>query len=100
MKSLIFALLPLCTIGCGNDSSNDMGGSDMAMAAGSLGTPPSLAIPCNDAVADVYTRPSSLPAVDGTHRGDVFHCATAESLTTEKANAQSTHSTDAAASQV
>jgi len=53
-----------------------------------LGTPPALAIACTDAVADVYTYPSTLPAMDDSHRGDVFHCATTESLSTYKVNAQ------------
>jgi hypothetical protein len=34
-----------------------------------------LAVPCTDAMADVYTLPSGLPAWDSTHRGDVFHCS-------------------------
>ena len=53
-----------------------------------LGPPPALAIACSDALADVYTVPSGLPAMDDTHRGDVFHCATTESLSAYKVNAQ------------
>src|SRR5579862_7841821 len=34
-----------------------------------------LAAPCTDAMSDVYTLPSGLPAYDASHRGDVFHCA-------------------------
>jgi len=55
-----------------------------------LGTPPALAIACTDAAADVYTLPSGLPAMSDSHRGDVFHCATTESLSKYKVNAQIT----------
>ena len=53
-----------------------------------LGPPPALAIPCTDAAADVYTLPPSLPAMDDSHRGDVFHCATTKSLSAYKVNEQ------------
>ncbi len=63
-----------------------MGPPDMAMAT--LGPAPPLAIACSDTVDAVYTLPTSLPTMDDTHRGDVFHCAVTESLTAAKANAQ------------
>ena len=50
--------------------------------------PPELAMACSDALADVYTLPSNLPAMDDTHRGDVFRCATTESLSAYKVNKQ------------
>jgi pimeloyl-ACP methyl ester carboxylesterase len=53
-----------------------------------LGPPPALAIACNDTLADVYTMPSGLPTMDDSHRGDVFRCATTESLSQYKVNAQ------------
>jgi pimeloyl-ACP methyl ester carboxylesterase len=53
-----------------------------------LGTPPDLAMPCTDSLADVYNLPSSLPTMDDSHRGDVFRCAPTESLSTYKVNAQ------------
>ena len=53
-----------------------------------LGPAPALAIACTDAVTDVYTLPSNLPAMDDSHRGDVFHCAVTESLSKYKVNAQ------------
>ncbi|MBV8757797.1 MAG: hypothetical protein JO257_10990 [Deltaproteobacteria bacterium] len=53
-----------------------------------LGTPPDLAIACSDPLADVYMLPSGLPAMSDAHRGDVFRCATTESLSAYKVNAQ------------
>jgi pimeloyl-ACP methyl ester carboxylesterase len=53
-----------------------------------LGAPPELAMACADSLADVYNMPSSLPTMDDSHRGDVFRCAPAESLSTYKVNAQ------------
>ena len=43
---------------------------------------------CSDSAADVYTLPSGLPAMDDSHRGDVFRCAATESLSKYKVNAQ------------
>lgn len=86
MKSLIYGFIPLLVIGCGNSSNNSM--PDMAMAPTTLGTAPTLAMPCTDAPADVYTVPSGLPAMDMTHRGDVIRCAVTESLTAAKVNSQ------------
>jgi pimeloyl-ACP methyl ester carboxylesterase len=53
-----------------------------------LGPAPALAIACSDSAADVYTLPTGLPAMDDSHRGDVFRCATTESLSQYKVNAQ------------
>lgn len=53
-----------------------------------LGPAPALAIPCTDAMADVYTLPSNLPPMSDAHRGDVIRCATTESLSAYKVNAQ------------
>ena len=88
MKSLIYPLLlvPFCFLGCGNGSNN--GSADMAMPPTTLGPAPALAVACTDKVSDVYTLPSGLPAMDMTHRGDVFHCAVSESLTAGKVNSQ------------
>ena len=87
MKSLIFALFPLAALGCGNGST-DNSMPDMAMVSTTLGPAPALAIACADTAADVYTLPTGLPAMDMTHRGDVFHCAVTESLTAAKVNSQ------------
>ena len=51
-----------------------------------LGAHPALAMACNDTVANVYTLPSGLPAMDDTHRGDIVRCAKAESLSKYKVN--------------
>jgi pimeloyl-ACP methyl ester carboxylesterase len=86
MKSLIFAFIPLVAFGCGSSTNNST--PDMAMASTSLGTAPALAVTCADKIDDVYTLPTGLPAMDNTHRGDVFHCAVTESLTAAKVNSQ------------
>lgn len=86
MKSLLFVCAPLFVLGCGGgDTSNSM--PDMAMPT-TLGPAPALAVACADKVTDVYTLPTNLPAMDLTHRGDIFHCAVAESMTAAKVNAQ------------
>jgi pimeloyl-ACP methyl ester carboxylesterase len=87
MKSIVFAFVPLLAFGCGNGSSNNSG-PDMAMAPTTLGTPPALAMPCADQLADVYNLPAGLPAMDMTHRGDVFRCAVSVSMTAKKVNDQ------------
>jgi hypothetical protein len=86
MKSLIFALVPLFAFGCGDNKTSSS--PDMAMAPTTLGTAPALAIACADKVDDVYTLPTGLPAMDNTHRGDIFHCAVTESLSAAKVNSQ------------
>lgn len=99
MKFLTLSLVPLLTFGCGNSSGGGSGGTpDMAMAT--LGPAPALAMPCSDAVTGLYTRPSTLPAMDDTHRGDVFHCAVTESLTAARANQQIDGFTNAATTSV
>jgi pimeloyl-ACP methyl ester carboxylesterase len=86
MKSLIFPLVPLFVLGCGDTTSNNT--PDMAMAPTTLGTAPALAVACTDTAADVYNLPTGLPAMDLTHRGDVIRCAPTESMTAAKVNAQ------------
>ncbi|HKA90045.1 MAG TPA: lipase family protein, partial [Haliangiales bacterium] len=54
---------------CGDGSA----GPDAAPPDAGSGT--SLAIACNDSVANVYVKPSGLPAYDASHRGDVIRCA-------------------------
>jgi dienelactone hydrolase len=53
-----------------------------------LGDAPALSQPCTDALADVYTLPGSLPAMDDSHRGDVFRCAVTEKLNVSAVKAQ------------
>jgi pimeloyl-ACP methyl ester carboxylesterase len=84
MKSLAYGLLACFAIGCSDGSSN--GSPDMATPT--LGPAPMLAMACADQAADVYTLPTGLPAMDDTHRGDVFHCAVSESLTAELVNSR------------
>lgn len=82
MKSLRFAFIPLLLLGCGD---SNKGGNDMAMT---LGPAPMLAAACSDTLADVYNLPTGMPAMDDSHRGDVFRCAITESLTADQTNAQ------------
>ena len=49
-----------------------------------------MAIPCSDTLADVFKLPSDMPAMDDSHRGDVFRCAATESLTADFANSYAT----------
>ena len=86
MKSIILGFLPLFALGC-KSSSNNNSNPDMAMAT-TLGAAPMLAVACADQVGDVYNLPSGLPAMDMSHRGDVFHCAVSESMTASKVDAQ------------
>lgn len=62
----------------------------MAMPPTTLGTAPTLAMPCSDQVADVYNLPGNLAPMDNSHRGEIFHCAVAESMTAAKVDAQLT----------
>jgi pimeloyl-ACP methyl ester carboxylesterase len=82
----LLALLPLVLFGCKNNNTAPPGPPDMALAA--LGPAPALKQTCADKPTDVYTLPTGLPAMDDTHRGDVFHCATAESLTASSLNTE------------
>jgi hypothetical protein len=85
MRLLYYSLLPLLTIGCSDKKNgNDM--PDMAMPT--LGPAPALAIACTDTLDDVYKLPAGLPAMDDTHRGDVFRCAPSESMTATQVNAK------------
>lgn len=75
----------------GGGSKPDAAVHDSAPAdapAETLGPAPALAIACTDALADVYTLPSGLPAMSDAHRGDVFRCAVTESLSAYKVTTQ------------
>src|SRR5262249_32072193 len=78
-------LVSLLMVGC-NDNSHDKA---MDMGPAGLGPAPTLAMACADEPADVYTLPAGLPAMDTSHRGDVFHCAVSESLTAAGVTANS-----------
>src|SRR5437667_5622741 len=83
MKSVFYVSLAFLIVGCGSSSNNQ----NMDMAEPTLGPAPALAMPCNDAPADVYNLPA-LSAFDASKRGEVFHCAQSESLTAAKVNAE------------
>jgi pimeloyl-ACP methyl ester carboxylesterase len=53
-----------------------------------LGDAPALAQPCTDTLSDVFTLPSNLPAMNDSHRGDVFRCAVTEKLNASAVKAQ------------
>jgi pimeloyl-ACP methyl ester carboxylesterase len=86
MKSLNLIFISLLGFGCGGKTGNNS--PDMTTPPTTLGTAPMLAMSCGDEVTDVYTLPTGLPAMDMSHRGDVFHCAISESLTASKVNSQ------------
>ncbi|HEY2747159.1 MAG TPA: lipase family protein [Polyangia bacterium] len=85
MNHIRLGFFSLLVLGCGNNSHD----TTMDMATATLGPAPPLAIACADASADVYSLPAGLPTMDPSHRGDVFHCAVAESLTADKVSANS-----------
>ncbi len=95
MRGLSYSVVALAFLGCGDDgaATHDAavdGPADAPADAAplTLGPPPELAMACADTPASVYTLPANLPAMDDTHRGDVFRCATTESLSSFKVNAQ------------
>lgn len=77
----------LLVIGCGDDPAVTPDAAPDAIDY-SIGAHPQLAMPCTDAQADVFTLPSDLPAMDDSHRGDVFRCAITEKLTIPDIRAQ------------
>ena len=91
MRGFTSLLFVVVIAGCGDDGNKpvDAKVADATPDAApeTLGPPPSLAMPCTDAAADIYTLPT-LPTMSDAHRGDVFHCATTESLSASKVNAQ------------
>jgi len=93
MKGITSLSLFLLIAACGSDNKNTPDAAKAIDAAvdappQTLGPAPTLAMPCTDAEADVYTLPTTLPAMTDGHRGDVFHCATTESLSKYKIDAQ------------
>ncbi|HEY6036204.1 MAG TPA: lipase family protein [Kofleriaceae bacterium] len=89
MKGITSLSLFLLIAACGSDNKQTPDAAKSIDAASdTLGPAPDLAMPCADAEADIYTLPASLPAMDDTHRGDVFHCAKTESLSKTKIDAQ------------
>lgn len=79
--------MSLLVSGCGDDPAVTPDAAPDAIDY-SIGEHPELAMPCTDAQADVFTLPSGLPAMDDSHRGDVFRCAISEKLTIPDIRAQ------------
>jgi len=93
MRGITSLSLFLMIAACGSDNNHPTDAPKAVDAPAdappeTLGPPPDLAMPCTDAEADVYTLPSSLPTMDDSHRGDVFRCAKAESLSKTKVDSQ------------
>ena len=44
----------------------------------SLGAAPTLAMPCTDKAADIYTLPTTLATYTSANRGDIFRCSVSE----------------------
>jgi pimeloyl-ACP methyl ester carboxylesterase len=65
-------------LGCGAPPTMNFGAG--------LGPAPKLSIACTDRPSDAYTLPSNIPSFDASHRGDVFRCASTESLTADSVN--------------
>ena len=96
MRGLRYLVIPFAFLGCGDDGATKT--PDAAQPppidappdapVETLGAAPELARACADALNDVYVLPAGLPAMDDTHRGDVFRCATTESLSAYKVNKQ------------
>lgn len=79
--------LSLLVLACGDDQPATQDASPDAVDY-TIGEHPQLAMPCADAVADVYTLPSGLAAMDDSRRGDVFRCAKTEKLTVPEIKTQ------------
>jgi hypothetical protein len=75
----------LLVLGCGGSSNQTP--ADMATPPP---PPPALLQACTDAIADVYTLPSGLPAFDASHRGDVIRCGYDRYLSAADINAKMT----------
>jgi pimeloyl-ACP methyl ester carboxylesterase len=82
MRASYLPLFTLVLIGCGDDGGTKTpDAAPMPDADYRIGEHPQLAQACSDSLADVYTLPTGLPAMDDSHRGDVFRCAIAEKMT-------------------
>jgi pimeloyl-ACP methyl ester carboxylesterase len=79
-------LVALSISGCGGGGNTPDAGPDAVDYT--LGEAPQLAMPCTDSLTDVYTLPTGLPAMDDSHRGDVFRCSVTEKLTVPEVKAQ------------
>lgn len=77
------SLISLTLLGCGDDPKIMPDAEDFT-----LGEAPQLAMPCNDQASDIYAPLPTLPAMDDSHRGDVFRCAVTEKLTVPEVKSQ------------
>ena len=73
MKLSSLAFLLLC--GCSSSSSPPSSAASPDASSDAPVGPASVAIACNDNVADVYVTPSSLPAMTDALRGAIVRCA-------------------------
>ncbi len=89
MSPRTLALLSLAFLACGDDQQAVPDAMPDAVDF-TIGEAPELAMPCADAAGDLYTLPSDLPAMDDSHRGDVFRCSVTEKLTIPEIQAQIT----------
>ena len=79
MRARCLSLLSLTLLACGDDQPAMPDSAPMPDATDyTIGDHPQLAVACTDTLADVYNLPSNLPAMDDSHRGDVFRCAISE----------------------
>lgn len=78
----------MLVVGCGDDGQHVTPDAAPDAIDYSIGDHPQLAMPCTDALGDMYTLPSSLAPMDDSHRGDVFRCAISEKLTVPEIRAQ------------
>jgi dienelactone hydrolase len=85
MRARSLSLVTVAIISCGDDQPM-MVSPDAADYT--IGEAPQLAMPCTSTLADVYTLPTGLPAMDDSHRGDVFRCAVTEKLMVPEIRAQ------------
>jgi pimeloyl-ACP methyl ester carboxylesterase len=88
MRVCCLAVLTLSIVACGDDQPAQPDATPTPDADYRLGEHPPLARACTDAVADIYTLPTDLPAMDDSHRGDVFRCAITEKLTVPEIETQ------------
>jgi pimeloyl-ACP methyl ester carboxylesterase len=92
MRVRFLSLLTLTLFACGDDQPAMPDATVMPDADYRIGDHPQLARACTDTVADIYTLPTDLPAMDDSHRGDVFRCAVTEKMTVPEIQAQITAS--------
>jgi pimeloyl-ACP methyl ester carboxylesterase len=91
MRVCSLSIVSLALVACGDDAATPDAKPIDAIDY-TIGEHPQLARACSDSLADIYVLPTDLPAMDDTHRGDVFRCAISEKLTVPEIEAQITAS--------